>query len=194
MQNELADIVAAAGQAAAAGRWNEAERLWQRVLQADPKNTRALSSLGVHALQRGDIKRGLKHLESARRVAPDDLFVLNTLIDVYAQTGELQQERNCIEAALAVDAYFVPALLARGNWFEKVGKRARAASDYANALKISPAEAQWPEAYRAALGHAKAVVEKNAGELNTHLLQAMQDDRSFYTPWKRATWTDRCTA
>ena len=190
MPRQLADIVAAAGQAANAGRWAEAERLWKQVLQSDPENTRALGSLAIHALQRGETKLGIKRLENARRLSPSDLFILTTLIDVYSQTGELQQERNCIEAALASDPYFVPALLARGNWFERVGRKSRAASDYANALKISPAEAKWPDAFRVQLGHAQDVVASNAIAMTEHLTSAISELHADLPPDQQQRWRE----
>ena len=44
----------AANNAASNGRWLEAEKNWQQVLDVEPDNAQALCSLGIHALHRGD--------------------------------------------------------------------------------------------------------------------------------------------
>ena len=156
-------------QAANAGRWQEAEVLWKKVLKKAPAHPQALSSLGIHALQKGDVQGGVKRLEAARKAAPNDLFVLMTLVDVYRQAGKNDEEWSAINAALTVDAYFVPALLAKAAWYERAGKATLAANTYSNALKISPPEQDWPEAYRAQLAHAKLVSDRYSESLHTFL-------------------------
>src|SRR5690606_41716573 len=73
---QLASMVDAAGAAAAAGRWQEAEQLWSRVHAADPGHVQALFSLGVHAFQRGDAQAALGYLQRARARAPRDSMIL----------------------------------------------------------------------------------------------------------------------
>jgi Flp pilus assembly protein TadD len=104
MSTSLSELARQATQAASAGRWQEAESLWKKVLKRAPAHPQALSSLGIHALQKGDVQGGIRRLESARKAAPDDLFVLMTLCDVYRQTGDSDAERDVIDAALTVDA------------------------------------------------------------------------------------------
>jgi aspartyl/asparaginyl beta-hydroxylase (cupin superfamily) len=175
MSTSLNELARQATQAASAGRWQEAESLWKKVLKRAPAHPQALSSLGIHALQKGDVQGGIKRLESARKAAPDDLFVLMTLCDVYRQTGDNDAERDVIDAALAVDAYFAPALLAKGSWFERAGQATLAATTYANALKISPPEPQWPDAYRAQLAHAKRVSEEFSSAFRSYLSDALAE-------------------
>ena len=88
-------------------------------MRHEPRNPRALFSLGVHALQRGDVKTSLELLASARAVAPRDLLVLLMLGNACRQAGDAAGEREALDTALAVDAYYLPALLARGSWFER---------------------------------------------------------------------------
>ena len=126
-----------------------------------PDHAQALCSLALHALQRGDVNAGITQLEAAHQSAPTDLFVLMTLINVYREEGDATCERDAIATALAVDPYFVPALLAKGNWLEQFGSTAAAAAAYRNALKISPSEQLWPSAHRAQLKHAAAVVAQH---------------------------------
>lgn len=162
MSQSVNELVASATRASNAGRVPEAERLWKKVLQRAPKHPQALCALGLHALQSGNVDKARKRLEAAREAAPQDLYILMTLADACRRQGDATAERDAIEAALAVDAYCVPALLARGNWIERHGKASLAATVYANALKISPPEAEWPPAWRAQLEHARQFAERQS--------------------------------
>jgi len=190
MSQNVNELVQAAGQAANSGQWQQAENLWNDVLQLEPSHPVALSSLGIHALKRGDVTQGLKHLEAARKGAPEDLFVLMTLVDVYRAEGNANEERDTIDAALAVDPYFVPALLARGNWLEHFGSEARAASVYANAIKVSPPQNNWPAAYRPQLEHARKVVDSHADKFSAHLAQRMDTLRDTLSPQDAERWNE----
>ena len=173
MSQTVAQLASAAGQAANAGRWQEAERLWREVRQLEPNNPQALFSLGIHALQRGERDAGLQLLQAASKAAPHDKAVLLTLANVQRQRGDAAAEREAIDAALAVDPYFIPALLARGNWLERHGSAAAAAATYRNALKIAPPESHWPAAHREQLLHAREVAARHSKELTAALLQRL---------------------
>ena len=110
--SEPGKLVEAAGRAANAGRWQEAEALWQQVLALEPSHPQALCSLGIHALQRGDAGEAQRLLTAARERAPQDFVVLMALTQACRQRGDAAGEREAIDAALTVDAYFLPALLA----------------------------------------------------------------------------------
>jgi hypothetical protein len=60
-----------------------------------------------------------------------------------------------------VDPYFLPALLAKGNWTERHDTAAGAATIFTHAMKVAPPKAHWPESLRAQLAHASSVVERH---------------------------------
>jgi len=190
MSSSVNQLVQAAGQAANAGRWQEAEGLWEDVLEQEPSHPQALCSLGIHALKRGEVELSLERLQAARVSAPDDLLVLMTLKDVYQRHGDAEAEREAIEAALAVDPYFVPALLARGNWIERHGKAALAAAVYANAIRISPPEKDWPAAFRPQLEHARTFFEKHSKAFNDYLTGKLADLKADLPPELAERWTE----
>lgn len=169
MSNTVEQLVRSAGQLANAGRWDEAERVWLEVRKLEPQNAKALFSLGVHALQRHDLAAACEFLRSARAVAPADPVILMTLVTAYREQGDREAEREVIEAVLALDAYFLPALLARASWIERFGKFSAAAAMYRNALKVAPAESHWPDMLREQLEHARNVVNEHAAALDAHL-------------------------
>jgi aspartyl/asparaginyl beta-hydroxylase (cupin superfamily) len=179
-----------AGRLASSGRWDEAERVWLEIRRRDPQHPRALFSLGVHALKRGDGAAAYDLLTAARALLPHDLLVLMTLCAACQYVGNAEGEREAIEAALAVDAYFLPALLAKGSWLERFGQRASAAAMFANALKVAPPEAQWPANLRAQLTHAREVATAHAEELNTFLLRSIDEKLATLPPSSAARWRE----
>ena len=64
MAASIEQLVERAGQLANAGRWDDAEHVWREIRSRDPQHPRALFSLGVHALKRGD---GTRRASCSRR-------------------------------------------------------------------------------------------------------------------------------
>jgi aspartyl/asparaginyl beta-hydroxylase (cupin superfamily) len=143
------------------------------LLKVSPRHPRALFSLGVHAMQRGDLKEARRLLSSAREVNPRELTVLHTLGIVLGRMGENQAELNVIEEELAIDAYFLPGLLAKAGWLERNGSRAEAAAMYRNSLKVAPPETHWPDALRAQLSHAREFADSYGKAFHAHLTSRM---------------------
>lgn len=181
--NTIADprsraLAEAAIRAASVGDFAEAERQWREVIKFDPMNPQALSSLGIHALQRGDLQAGLELLNSSRAVAPRDLLVLMTLANVHRQRGDSAAEREAFDAALAVDPYYLPALLARAGWLERFSGAKAAAATYANCLKIAPPPEHWPDAFKPQLEYARAVVDRHSAALLKHVASKVAELQS----------------
>jgi len=188
MAAQIEQLVEQAGRLASSGHWDEAERVWLEIRRRDPQHPRALFSLGVHALKRGDGVAAHDLLTAARTLLPRDLLVLMTLCAACQYLGLAEGEREAIEAALAVDAYFLPALLAKGSWLERFGQRASAAAMFANALKVAPAEAQWPANLRAQLTHAREVAAAHAEDLNAFLMRSIGERLASLPPSSAARW------
>ena len=184
------ELANAAVHAASTGNFPEAERLWRELLRIDPRNPKALLSLGVHALQRGDVNAGHSLLTSARAVAPGDLLILLTLSSACRLRGDTTGEREAIEAALVVDAYYIPALLARGNWHERAGNLAAASANYANALKIAPPASHWPESQRPQLEHARAVVDQYSAAQLKHISEKVAELQAALPSGVQARWKE----
>jgi aspartate beta-hydroxylase len=190
MSNNVEQLIRTAGQLANAGRWDDAERVWLEVRKLQPNNPQALFSLGVHALQRGELPAALDLLRAARAVAPADPVVLMTMVTAYRQHGDRDAEREVIEAVLALDAYFLPALLARASWMERYGRLSAAALMYRNALKVAPPPSHWPAQLRAQLEHARELVERHSADLVAHLDATLAAARAALDPTAAARWQE----
>jgi len=177
LNTELISLAAAAGAAAAEGRWQDAERIWSQVHRLDPQHVQALFSLGVHAFQRGDLAGAIELLSRARARAPRDPMIALTVGGVHREMGLAEQEWGAIIAALELDPYFLPALLGKAEFLERQGRLRLAAATFADAIKVAPEEPAWPQALRHRLAHAREVVERDREELADHLRQALSARR-----------------
>jgi aspartyl/asparaginyl beta-hydroxylase (cupin superfamily) len=186
----IEQLVERAGRLASLGSWDEAEQVWLEVKRLDPQHPRALFSLGVHALKRGDGRGAHALLTAARKLVPNDLLVLMTLCAACHHLGLAEGEREAIEAALAIDAYFLPALLAKGRWLERFGTRTAAAAMFANALRVAPSPSQWPPALRQELTHAREVVDAHAAALDDHLTRALGEKLAALPAVTAARWRE----
>ena len=169
MNDLLAGLVNAAGAAAAAGRWQEAERLWAQVRTQDPGHVQALFSLGVHAFQRGDSAAALELLEQARTRAPGDPMILLSIARVHREAQRTDQEWAAIITALDIDPYFLPGLLARGEFLERQQRSRAAAAVFRDVMKVAPPPEQWPRALQARLQHARDAVARDTEEIAAFL-------------------------
>jgi aspartyl/asparaginyl beta-hydroxylase (cupin superfamily) len=188
--SDVQDLVRSAGQLANAGRWQEAERVWLEVRKLEPQNPKALFSLGVHAMQRGDLDASDELLRAARAVAPADPVILMTLVNLQRQRNDRDAEREAIDAVLSLDAYFLPGMLARASWLERFGTRADTAAMYRNVLKVAPPENQWPVMLREQLLHARALVTSHSSALETHLNNRLAEVRATLDPTVASRWEE----
>lgn len=184
------DFSAQARLAASEGRWPDAEELWREVRRLDPNNPQALFSLGVHEMQKGEDSAAVSYLELACLAAPNDLFSKLTLAVAYRRLEDSAKELAAIDSALAVDPYFVPALLAKGAWFERRGSAANAAMHYRVALKFAPPEPGWPLELQTQLRHAQQVSSAHGEFVETQLLVSAQGILRTLSEMHAARWRE----
>ncbi|MGH6877406.1 MAG: aspartyl/asparaginyl beta-hydroxylase domain-containing protein [Rhizomicrobium sp.] len=165
----LKELFGGAREAMRAGRPEEAALLWEQILAASPDHPQALYHLGQHALMRGDPARARKLLERAQRAAPKDPSIPLNLSFVFRATGERSAEMSALTAALTIDPYFYPALLAKGMLVERCGQTRKAARIYKDVLAIAPPAAEVAPELAARLAHARSAVDANAAALDAEL-------------------------
>lgn len=190
MNEQVAALAQAAGRAANAGRWAEAEQLWTQVRALQPNNPQALYSLGVHAFQRRDFTTASELLRAANRAAPADPMILHTLGVVRRDAGDDAGEWDAIMASLAADPYFLPGLLARAAFQERTGRPKAAVVSFRHALTVAPPPAHWPEALRPQLAHARDVVERHQGAFDAFLNARLAGPRAALDERVGGRWAE----
>lgn len=188
--DNLESLIKAAGNAAATGRWGDAERAWEQVLSRDPGNVQALFSLGVHAYQRGDLAASLQMLDTARNHAPQDPMIHITLSRVHRDAGNVDAEWQAINAALISDPYFLPGLLGKAEFMERQGNVPLAATMFRDVLKVAPPEPQWPSALQRRLQHARDIVRRNSEDLFDFLRQKVAAQRGTMDATLQGRWDE----
>ncbi len=190
MSEEIAQLVRQAETAANAGRWDLAERLWADVRRRDPRNSRAAFSLGVHALQRRDFANACMLIEESHHASPRDPFILLTLSKARRENGDADGEGRAIEAALAIDPYYLPALLAKAQRLERIGNAPTAAMFYRNAVKVAGPENVWLDVLRQQLTHARDFAAKISTQQLAHLDGALAGVLSGMPPEQAERWRE----
>jgi len=170
----LTELIASAQDAMRGGRAADAARLWEQVLLVAPEHPRALFHLGQHALMNKDYSRARARLEQAARAAPGDPAIPLNLSFLFRATGDAEAESKVLTAALSIDPYFYPALLAKAMLLERTGNTRQAARVYKDVLSIVPPEEQVPPEMRSALRRAHEAVEQNAAELESWLRSRLE--------------------
>lgn len=190
MADDINQLIRAAETAVNSGKWNEAEDIWREVRRRDPANPKASFSLGVHAMRDRDFIAACDYFEEARRTNPRDPFLLLTLSKARRERGDDGGEAEAIEAALAADPYFMPAILAKAAWMERHGAVAPAAMFYRTALQLSPPEPQWAAALRPQLLQARDFVAANARKLSDAFNTALAPALDGLSPEKAERWRE----
>ncbi|MGH6889162.1 MAG: aspartyl/asparaginyl beta-hydroxylase domain-containing protein [Rhizomicrobium sp.] len=169
-----------AAEAMRAGRADDAARLWEQILAVSPGHPQALFHLGQHALLRREPERARDLLERAGRAAPREPAIPLNLSFVFRATGDRDAEIAALTAALAIDPYFFPALLAKGLLVERMGEKRQAARIFRDALAIAPPAEQLPAELREKLNYAHARVAENAAALEKELDSRLAPIRERY--------------
>jgi aspartyl/asparaginyl beta-hydroxylase (cupin superfamily) len=190
MTVRVEELARTAVRLADSGLWGDAERLWKEVRRLEPTHPQALFALGAHALRRGDIEDACTLLRAARSAEPQNLVLLLTLSVACREANDGSGEREAIEAALAIDPYFLPALLAKAGTFEREGDALSAAVAYRNALKVAPREAHWPATLRPQLEHARAVVTHHSQKFGAHLQRQLGELQAQLTASLAERWRE----
>ncbi|MDX2081154.1 MAG: tetratricopeptide repeat protein [Terrimicrobiaceae bacterium] len=87
-----------------AGRFADAERLYQQIVETAPENYFALSNLGVTQIQARKLSAAEVALKKAVGINPRDAFAATNLGIVYCKQGRFDEAIEVLQEALQVDA------------------------------------------------------------------------------------------
>lgn len=121
-----------------AGRYPQAERLYQQILQADPHHAEAYHLLGLVAYRMGQLDRAVELLSKAiQEDATQAQYHFNLGI-VLQKQGKADEAVTAYRRALAVDSRYPEAHSNLGNALMELGKLEEAEASYRRALSIRP--------------------------------------------------------
>ena len=148
-----------------------------QVLARDAGHPRALLHLGQHALYYDrNIAQAHALLQRAAAADPKNPVVALNRASVARAEGNAEAEMAALTQALTLDPYFLPALLAKGALYERLGKPRLAAKTYSHVLTIAPAEP--PPWLAEPLQKARALVEANRAALDQFIEEKLKAVRA----------------
>ena len=121
-----------------AGRFSEAEGLYQQVLQADPNQPVALHLLGVIAHQNGNNDVAEELITKAVALKPDYAEAQNNLGIVLRERGRPEDAVACCRKAIVLQPFNSAAHNNLGNALHEMGRLDEAVTSYHKALFIYP--------------------------------------------------------
>jgi aspartyl/asparaginyl beta-hydroxylase (cupin superfamily) len=136
-------------------------------------NLPAITAAGYAALQRGDPKSARIHFDQAVAAHAADPAVWVGLAKAHRALGEPAEADGALDRALGLDAYYFPALLAKGDTFTERGDRRAASAFFSAAIKAAARYQSLPDEWRAELRRAEALSAQHKSEFETHLLSSL---------------------
>ena len=121
--------------------FDDAEKLYRRVVEAVPDHPDAVHYLGVLAHQRGDSDAGVALIERSIALRPGDPDHYNNLGNVRIERGELDRAAECYLAAIALDPNHANAHGNLGAVRKAQGRFDEAYAAYRRAIEIDPEHA-----------------------------------------------------
>jgi aspartate beta-hydroxylase len=154
-------------------------RALESVLSVEPENPRALNSLGNFWLNNGKAADAVALLTRAVAADANVPALWFNLSLAHKAMGDSASEIAALDQALALDPYFLHALLNKATAFEKAGRQIIAARLYKNALdSIGDDIASAPAPLHAQLQHGRTLLATHQNSLHAHLENHLKPFRS----------------
>ncbi len=187
----IAQVVQMSRAEAAAGRIVESDQLLARVAQQAPNHPAVLNELGVRMLDRGSPEQAQAMFARATSVNPRHPALWANLASSLKALGRRSEELDAIGKALELDPRHISALLQKGAYHEDHGDKRAAARVYQNLFASLPPGAEPPANVKAALDHARALVEADRAELTRALEPRLAEIRARHNG-RRERRVDLC--
>jgi protein O-GlcNAc transferase len=130
-------VLVQAVEAHQAGRKDEAEKLYRKILLKRPRDLLAVQNLGALLFERGELDEAAKLLRRALSIDPRDTDALNNLGNTLRAQGQLAEAEACFRKAIAIRPNAM-VLNSLGNMLRSRGDLAEAAACYEQALRLQP--------------------------------------------------------
>jgi len=121
-----------------AGRYEEALREYERVLESSPRNTAALYNKAMLLKQQGDVPEAEKIFWDVLEIEPTHAMAAKALGEVYADKGQYKSLLIAVKPAIKAnpamaDLHYLAAIA-----YENLDQRPEAAAEYQAALRYNP--------------------------------------------------------
>lgn len=121
-----------------AGRYEEAMREYERVLETSPRNTAALYNKAVLLRQQGDVPEAEKLFWDVLEIEPAHSMAAKALGEIYADKGQYKSLLVAVKPALKVNPSMADLHYLAAVAYENLDSRSQAAEEYRSALRYNP--------------------------------------------------------
>jgi predicted O-linked N-acetylglucosamine transferase (SPINDLY family)/SAM-dependent methyltransferase len=133
-----ADLLRGALEFHAAGHFDMARDLYDKILKIEPENPVAWHHLGLIAHMRGDHTTAAVFVDKAIALQPDYVQAFSNLAAIYRAVGDIAAAAASAERAVALDPNFAAAHSNLGNVREEQGDLENALTAYREACRLDP--------------------------------------------------------
>jgi tetratricopeptide (TPR) repeat protein len=124
------------------GRLEEAARLYQQILSANPNLMDARHMLGVIRAQQGRQQEAHDLIAPVVAANPRDALALANFGNVLNELGRLEEALSAYDRSLAINPHYPPAWLFRGNVLQLLLRYGEAVESYNRFLGFDPGHAE----------------------------------------------------
>ena len=164
------DLFAQASEAWRQGRSDRAAALLEALIGSEPRHVTALNTLAMIALNGRDAARAVRYLERAAAVEPGAAPIWFNLFQAHDLAGDAEGAMASLDRALAIDAYYVPAVLMKADLLERLGRRTESLAMFRAIVAVGPDPESLPEPARGALARGQALL-RSEGERRAAALE-----------------------
>ncbi len=134
----IADALKAGMNCHHSGDLRQAEQIYRRILQADPRHAQALHLLGLIAYQVGNHPQAVQYASAAIRLDGRQAEYHTTLAEAYRKLGQPAEAVTCYRQALRIQPGYAVAHNNLGTLLQAQGDLAAAGDCYRAALRLAP--------------------------------------------------------
>ncbi len=138
-QNEMINQATALHQA---GKLDEAEEQYKKLLISLPANTVLLTNLGTIALQKGNLEDAVRIIGQSLQISPNQPNALNNLGIALQALDRLDEAVANYDRAIVLDPNYVDAHFNRGNALKALNRPSEAVASYDRVIAINPSYAK----------------------------------------------------
>jgi tetratricopeptide (TPR) repeat protein len=131
-------LVVAALEAHRSGRFDEADALYKRALEADPDHVDALNLFGALAFEQGRVDESIRIIGRAVRLMPGHGQAWLNLAEAFETAGRAEEARDACQKALLAAPDFADAHARRARLLATAGKNELALSHARVAIALEP--------------------------------------------------------
>ena len=117
---------------------NEAQILYNKILEVNPNHTQVLSNLGAIFNQLGEKLKAKNYFEKAIELNPNYPDAHNNLGVIFKETGETFKAKDCYEKAIELNPNYIEAYNNLGIILKILGEYKRSISCHEKAIELNP--------------------------------------------------------